>query len=148
MSANPPIAGRFVVLPDGSWRHNDEEITHERTWKLFSTALRRDDDGHYVLAIGRERVFVEVMDAPLVVTALRVEDGRVRLRFHDDTYHTLDPRTIRFRGNVPYCEGRDGLPARFSIAAYHQLAEHIHETESGFELRLGGESFALPPQTV
>ncbi|MCL4235318.1 MAG: DUF1285 domain-containing protein [Deltaproteobacteria bacterium] len=148
MSANPPLAGRFVIEPDGAWHHNDEEITHERTWKLFSTALRRLADGRYVLAIGNERVYVEVMDAPLVVTALRVEDSRVRLRFHDDTYHVLDPRTIRFLGNVPYCDGRDGLPAKFSIAAYHQLAEHIHETDAGFELRLGDAAFALPPQTA
>ncbi len=148
MNANPPIAGRFVVEPDGVWRHNDEQITHERTWKLFSTALRRLPDGRYVLAIGNERVFVDVKDAPLVVTALRIESGAVRLRFHDDTYHMLDPRTIRFRGNVPYCDGRDDLPAKFSIAAYHQLAEHIHETDAGFELRIGRDVYALPPQSA
>lgn len=144
--ANHPLAGRFVVDADGAWLHNDVEITHERTWKFFSSALRLNDEGHYVLAAGKESVYVEVVDAPLVVTAIRRTDEGVRMRFHDDTHHVLAPSTLRFRGNVPYCEGRDGLPARFSHAAYVQLSEFCEETPQGFVLDTGVERVTLPPQ--
>ncbi|MCB1152464.1 MAG: DUF1285 domain-containing protein [Deltaproteobacteria bacterium] len=145
--ANHPLAGNFFVNRHGDWFHNDEKITHERTWKLFSQLLRREDDGTHVVHSDGVRLEIEVEDAPLIVTALRVEPEGMRLRLHDDTYVMLDPNSLVFKGNVPYCDARNGVRARFSTSAYHELAECIEEDgEGGFELVYNDARFKLPPQ--
>ena len=141
-----PLAGAFRIDAEGAWFHNGERITHERTWKLFSSMLDVDENDRVFLSEGKVRIDVEVDDAPLVVTALRLTEDGLRLRFHDDTHDVIDPGTIHFKGPVPYCLARKGLEARFSTAAYVQLCDFVEETEKGFLLVVNGERFVLPPQ--
>ena len=132
-------AQALSVDRDGVWRHEGIEITHERTWKMFSRTLDRDDQGKYFLRIGHEFAYVQVEDAPLIVDALRLVDGVVRLTLKDETHEELDPDTLYLTAeNVPYCTVRDGkMPAKFSRTAYYELAEFIREEGDGFVLDLG-----------
>ncbi|MCZ7586689.1 MAG: DUF1285 domain-containing protein [Deltaproteobacteria bacterium] len=141
-----PLAGNFRIDKNGVWFHDDEEVTHERTWKYLSGSLNVDDGGQVYLTDGKVRIDVEVEDAPLVVTALRATPDGVRLRLHDDTYANLDPATIAFKANTPYCAARNGLTAKFSTAAYMQLAEYIEEDGDAYTLVLGGKRYPLPIQ--
>lgn len=135
----------LVIDKEGQWLHEGEVITHERTLTLFQSALDVDDDGRFFIAVGPERAFVEVEDAPFIVEALRLVDSKITLRLNDGTHHTLDPTTLRLTSeNVPYCKVRDGkMEAKFSRTAWYQLAEHIEEKGGRFVLMVGDESFDL-----
>jgi uncharacterized protein len=132
---------------DGTWRHEGVEITHERTWKLFSRTLDIDEQGRYFLQIKNECAVVEVVDAPFVVATIRVIDEGIRLTLVDGTQEMLDPGTIRISDtNIPYCKVRNGkMEARFSRTAYHQLAELIVEEGDGYFLKIGETRHRLTP---
>ncbi|MBZ0273861.1 DUF1285 domain-containing protein [bacterium] len=139
-----PLAGNFHILSDGTWQHDGEEITHERTWRYLSRHLSTDDDGRVFLTDGKIRVDVVVDDAPLLVTALRPAGDHLRLRLHDDTHDVLDPSTLRMRAGKPYCEIRFGLTARFSNAAWMQLTEYVREEKGRWVLAVGASRNVLP----
>jgi len=138
-----PLAGKFVIESDGRWFHDGEEITHVRTWQYFSRTIKCDPDGTVYLTDGKVRINIEVKDAPLLVTAIRIEPAGVRLRLHDETYVTLDPATIRFLGGAPYCTAREGLAAKFTTTAWMQLSDLIEESPDGFVLVLNGKKYPV-----
>ncbi|MEQ9317472.1 MAG: DUF1285 domain-containing protein, partial [Henriciella sp.] len=59
------------IRADGSWWHEGGEIKRDRLVRLFSTILRRDEDGSYWLVTPYEKVVVHVEDAPFI--AVRVD---------------------------------------------------------------------------
>ena len=132
---------------EGNWFHEGVEIVREDIRKLFSRHLVSNGNGGYLVRIGEDECPVRVEDAPFVVIRVEQEsaDG-LALLLGDGGREALDPRTIEFRGsNVPYCRVRDGLEARFSRAAYYQLAEFIeHDAESDrYYLSINGETVEL-----
>jgi hypothetical protein len=138
---------------EGRWFFRGEEITHLRTYLLYSRSLTRDESGRIILRIGQEQCPVEVEDAPFVVTTLqfipRGPDGQesIWVTLNDQTREKLDPATLRIGpGNIPYCKVREGMfEARFSRNAYQLLAPHIREDERGnsFFLSLNKKKFFL-----
>lgn len=152
-----PKAGFWAIDPtrkisfgkDGWWYTNDERIENRRINVLFSKHLRRTPEGTYEVAIGWDRVTVEIEDTPYVVTQVTgsPEQG-LMLRLNDESEEGLAPTTLSVgRNDVLYCRVKNGTyPARFSRAAYYQLAAHVQEdTETGsFILCLGKDSYAIP----
>jgi hypothetical protein len=69
---NPEHCGDIglEILRDGTWRQNGVRFTREKLVRLFSTILRRDSDGYY-LVTPHEKVVVKVEDAPFM--AVRVD---------------------------------------------------------------------------
>src|SRR5690349_5215721 len=69
---NPPRVGEIdiVIRKDGSWVHEGGVIGREALVRLFSTVLRRDPDGVY-LVTPHEKLKIRVEDAPFV--AVRVD---------------------------------------------------------------------------
>ena len=59
------------IKADGSWWHEGTRIGREKLVRLFSTILRKDDDGETYLVTPYEKVIVHVEDAPFL--ALRVD---------------------------------------------------------------------------
>jgi len=99
--------------------------------RLFSTILRREPDGSYVLVTPVEKLSIEVEDAPFVAVEMKTEgegDGRrlaFRLNTGDlviaDAAHPL--RVIeRADGPHPYVTVRDGLEALIARPVYYELA--------------------------
>lgn len=74
-AANLPICGDFDfrIARDGAWYYKGSPIGRKALVRLFSTVLRRDDDGVYWLVTPVERGRVEVEDAPF--TAVEMSAG-------------------------------------------------------------------------
>ncbi len=138
---------------DGRWFFREEEITHRKTYLLYSRSLVRDESGRIIVRIGREQCPVEVEDAPLVVRTIEFvpagQDGEdaIWLILNDETREKLDPQTLRIgAGHVPYCKVRAGaFDARFSRNAYQLLIPYIRQSETtqDFYLSLNKQRYYL-----
>ena len=134
---------------DGWWYANDERIQNRRINLLFSQNLRKTPAGTYEVAIGWDRVAVEIEDAPYVVTRVTGDPERgFTLRLNDESEEALDLPTLYVgQDHILYClvKGREHT-ARFSRPAYYQLTAHVQEdTATGsFLLRLGEAMYAIP----
>jgi hypothetical protein len=71
---NPPLSGDMDmrISRDGTWYHEGSPILRERLARLFSTILRREDDGDYYLVTPVEKWRIRVDDAPFVAVLLQV----------------------------------------------------------------------------
>src|SRR3569832_40821 len=82
---NPPFCGDLDmrIARDGTWFYLGTPIGRPALVRLFSTILRREDDGGYVLVTPVEKVQLKVDDVPFI--AVRVDtEGQghdQRLRF-------------------------------------------------------------------
>jgi hypothetical protein len=125
-SWNPSHCGDSAmrIASDGSWYHEGRPIGRPAMVRLFSTILRREPDGGYVLVTPAEKLTIHVEDVPFVAVELKSEgEGRARrLAFRLNTGdlvvagpdHALRP---------PYLDVRGGLSARLSRPVYYELAE-------------------------
>src|ERR1700761_8285019 len=77
---NPAHSGEIdiVIEKDGSWRHEGAKIGRAAMVRLFSTILRKDPDGIY-LVTPVEKLRITVEDAPFV--AVRVDREGAALKF-------------------------------------------------------------------
>jgi hypothetical protein len=145
----PP--GTFRIDRDGAWRHEDQEVTHPGVLRNLYANLRVDGQGHY-LQVGPARIMVEVEDAPFVVIRVEVPSwdnpGSLRVYLSDGREESLDPAGIWLGAHgTPYCRVTGGrFVARFSVAAWLQLAEAVEEEAGGGGpvLVLGGRRIPLP----
>ncbi|MBV6658885.1 MAG: DUF1285 domain-containing protein [Devosiaceae bacterium] len=66
---NPPSCGAIDIriAADGTWYHEGGAISRTRLARLFSSLLRKDDDGVTYLVTPHEKLAITVDDAPLVV---------------------------------------------------------------------------------
>ncbi|MGZ8998798.1 MAG: DUF1285 domain-containing protein, partial [Allosphingosinicella sp.] len=74
-SWNPSHCGdSFMrIARDGSWYHEGSPIGRQAMVRLFSTILRRESDGSFVLVTPVEKLSIEVEDAPFVAVELKSE---------------------------------------------------------------------------
>ncbi len=138
---------------EGRWFFDDEEVTHRKTYLLFSRNLTRDESGRTILRIGQEQCLVEVEDVPFVVRSLDfvLSDGgelkSIWLTLNDETREQLNQATLRIGAqNVPYCRVRAGkFEARFSRGAYQLLLPYIQQDEKKgrFFIRIDGKDYDL-----
>ncbi|MCL7944598.1 DUF1285 domain-containing protein [Marinobacter sp. ATCH36] len=147
---NPELSGDIdiVIARDGQWLYQGKPINREAIVRLFSTILRREDDGHYFLVTPVEKWRITVEDAPLLAHSLRatgegkdqvlslttntgevVEIGEAH-PLHVSTYDGTDePR--------PVVKLRHGIEARLVTAAYYDLADLVTEDSSDGETAPG-----------
>jgi len=147
----PP--GTFRIDRDGGWRHEGHEVTHAGVLRNLYANLRVDAAGHY-LQVGPARIPVEVDDAPFVVTRVEGPDasrdpvGPLRIYLTDGTHEALDPASIWIGPHeAPYCRVKEGrLHARFSVAAWLQLARFVEEEPGSGRpvLVVGSRRLVLP----
>jgi len=138
---------------EGRWFFHDEEITHRKTYLLFSQNLTRDESGRTILRIGQEQSPVEVEDVPFVIKTLDfvLSDGgelkSIWLTLNDETHEQLNQATLRIGAeNVPYCRVRDGkFEARFSRGAYQLLLPYIQQDDktNRFFIHIDGKEYNL-----
>jgi uncharacterized protein len=152
---NPERCGdsEMRIARDGSWYHQGSPIGRPAMVRLFSTILRREPDGGFVLVTPVEKLDIEVEDAPFVAVEVKSEgegDGR-RLAFRLNTGDLVlagpDHRLRledRGDGPHPYLEVRPGLDALIGRSVYYELAELALAEESG-GLWSCGVFFALEP---
>lgn len=144
---NPPYCGEIdmEIRRNGQWFYQGTPINRPALVRLFSTVLRRDDDGHYYLVTPVEKVRIRVEDAPfLAVDVERHEDGgQDYLRFTTQTGDVViageaHPLRVSYGAEGeprPYVLVRGRLEALVSRPVYYQLVEwgRVEATETGGE---------------
>jgi len=155
---NPPEEDFGIkILRDGTWLHQGRPILRHNLVKLFSTVLRRDENGDFWLQTPAERGRIEVEDAPFLAVEMRQEASGAaqnllfRTNVDDwvvlDTAHSLrigiDPQT---QTPVPYIHIRRGLEARIVRSVYYELAalavRHPQEADL-YGVYSGGDFFVF-----
>jgi hypothetical protein len=100
--------------------------------RLFSTILRREEDGRFVLVTPVEKLDIEVEDAPFVAVELKSEGQgeamSLALRLNTGEIVIAGPgHPLRFEagpeGPHPYLQVRGGLDALVARPVYYELAE-------------------------
>lgn len=150
---DPPYCGEIDmrIAADGRWFYEGGPIGRERLVRLFSTVLRRDEDGHHYLVTPVERVRITVEDAPFLAVELHADgDGRTqRLTFRTNVGDVVEvgpDNPLRFEdepqtgGLKPYVRVRGRLDALLSRPLLYQLAEHFREETLDGESVLGAWS--------
>jgi uncharacterized protein len=118
---------------DGRFLHRGEPITHARTLEVLHRSLRRLGDGRYEVAIGRERAYVDVPDAPYAVRGVTlVPDAPPALHLSDGTVEPLQPATLALGADgVLRCAVKGGHRARFTRAGHVSLGLALDEDPPG-----------------
>jgi hypothetical protein len=157
-SWNPEHCGDsdMRIARDGTWYHQGSPIGRAPMVRLFSTILRRDPDGRFVLVTPVEKLDIEVEDAPFTAVEMKIEgEGEtMKLAFRLNTGDLVaagPDNALRFEqtedGSRPYLHVRGGLEALIARPVYYELA--------GIALANGsvphgvwsnGAFFALEPQ--
>jgi hypothetical protein len=114
---NPPFCGDIdmEIRADGTWFYMGTPIGRQPLVRLFSTVLRKDEDGRTYLVTPVEKVGIRIADAPFVAVEM-VGSG------------TGEEQVLTFRTNVgDVVEAGPDHPLRFEIAGEnHQLKPYLH----------------------
>lgn len=117
---------------DGTWFHQGSPIGRQAMVRLFSTILRREADGRYVLVTPVEKLDIAVEDAPFVAVEMKAEGegdaARLAFRLNTGDLVAAGPdHPLRFvdgdDGPRPYLHVRGRLEALVARAVYYDLAE-------------------------
>jgi hypothetical protein len=143
------------IRRDGSWWQDGVRFSREKLVRLFSTILRRDPDGHY-LVTPHEKVVVRVEDSPFL--GVRVDrhesDGHqvilVTTNVGDvvavDGDHPLRVETDAATGEPStYVRVRGGLEARLARTAWYELVSWAEQDPGAATMSVAssGLRFAL-----
>jgi hypothetical protein len=127
----------IVIKANGLWFHEGTPIGREALVRLFSTVLRKDDDG-YVLVTPVEKLAITVEDAPFV--AVRVDRTGAALSFTTNVGDTVEAgpdHPIRVQMDAvtgeprPYVHVRAGLEALIARPVFYELAELAEPRATG-----------------
>jgi uncharacterized protein len=159
---NPPFCGDLdmEIRADGTWFYLGTPIGRMPLVQLFSTVLRRDDDGKTYLVTPVEKVGIRVEDAPFVAVEMNAsgegEDQVLTFRTNvGDVVEAGQEHPLRFvdeaetGGLKPYLHVRGRLEALVARPVMYELVE-IGETveidgELMFAVRSLGEVFPIMP---
>ena len=154
---DPPHCGdsRMRIARDGTWFHEGSPIGRPAMVRLFSSILRREPDGGFVLVTPVEKLAIEVEDAPFNAVELQTE-GAARERSLAFRLNTGDVviagpnHPLRFEaredGPHPYLAVRPGLEARVTRPVYYELAGiALSEEAEPPGVWSSGAFFALEP---
>lgn len=119
---------------DGTWYYRGSAIRRKPLVTLFSSVLKRDNDGQFWLETPVERGRIDVDDAPFVAVALDISGSgdSQTLIFHTNLEETVTAdrdHPIRVETDVetgepsPYIHIRNGLDALIVRSVYYQLAD-------------------------
>ena len=140
------------IARDGTWFHQGSPIGRAAMVRLFSTILRREPDGGFVLVTPAEKLDIIVEDAPFVAVELKSEgEGEARrlgFRLNTGDLVVAGPaHRLRFAaGPQPYLEVRAGLDALVARPVYYEMAElALAEGASPPGLWSDGAFFAFEP---
>ncbi|QQM31205.1 DUF1285 domain-containing protein [Martelella lutilitoris] len=151
---DPPFCGDLdmEIRRDGTWFYQGTPIGRAALAHLFSTVLRKDDDGETYLVTPVEKVRIRVEDAPFVAVAMTVsgkgEERNLSVRTNmGDIVEVGATHPLRFEISgdnaelKPYVRVRGRLEALFSRALAYDLVALGEEAEvegkSMFVIRSG-----------
>lgn len=148
------------IRPDGTWFYQGTPIGRPSLVQLFSTVLRKDEDGKTYLVTPVEKLGVRVIDAPFVAVEMNAtgEGSRQVLTFRTNVGDVVEAgpeHPLRFvdedgtGGLKPYVLVRGRLEALLARSVMYELIGHGEEIEVGgepmFAVRSNGETFPIMP---
>lgn len=157
---NPEFCGDIdmEIRADGTWFYMGTPIGRAPLVRLFSTVLRRDEDGKTYLITPVEKIGIRVVDAPFLAVEMTrtIEDGEQVLTFRTnvgDVVRAGPDNPIRFvvagedKQLKPYVLVRGRLEALVSRAVTYDLVALGEEAEidgtAMFVLRSAGAIFPV-----
>ncbi len=160
---NPPFCGDIdmEIRADGTWFYMGTPIGRAPLVRLFSTVLRKGEDGRTYLVTPVEKVGIRVVDAPFLAVEMQVtqREGRQVLTFRTNVGDVVEagPQSpLRFeisgenRELKPYLLVRGRLEALVSRAVMYDLVELgeaiVIDGVSMFSVRSGTEVFPVMPK--
>lgn len=159
---NPPFCGDIdmEIRQDGTWFYMGTPIGRMPLVQLFSTVLRKDEDGKTYLVTPVERVGIRVVDAPFVAVEVNVSgsgDGQV-ITFRTNVGDVVEAgpeNPLRFMdeaetgGLKPYVLVRGRLEALVARPVMYELVGHGEEIMVDgtlvFGVRSHGQVYAIMP---
>jgi hypothetical protein len=125
------------------FRHEGQIVTHPRLHQVLLRGVRfLDDEGVFVVQVGRYRGQIEVEDTPFWVVTYDPESGEIELT--DGSSERLEARTLsRDRDEVLRCRVKGRFPARFTHAGQAHLLDALELREGKPWLRAGDEWICL-----
>jgi hypothetical protein len=159
---NPPFCGDIdmEIRPDGTWFYMGTPIGRMPLVQLFSTVLRKDQDGNTYLVTPVERVGIRVVDAPFIAVEMNVsgegDDRVITFRTNvGDVVEAGPEHPLRFvdedetGGLKPYVLVRGRLEALVARPAMYELVEFGEEIEIDgvpmFAVRSKGRIYPIMP---
>ena len=138
---NPPNCGDIDIriARDGTWFHEGTPIGREALVRLFSTILRLDPDGYW-LVTPVEKMRIRVDDVPFLAVRVDRTDGQLVFQTNvgdqviAGSEHLvrvdIDTQTGQPR---PYVHVRRGLEARLTRPVFYELVEwaEVRQTPDG-----------------
>ncbi|MDK1374937.1 MULTISPECIES: DUF1285 domain-containing protein [unclassified Sinorhizobium] len=133
---NPPFCGDIdmEIRGDGTWFYMGTPIGRQPLVRLFSTVLRKDEDGKTYLVTPVEKVGIRIADAPFIAVEMRVtvKDGEKVLTFRTNVGDVVEAgpeHLLRFviqgenRELKPYLHVRGRLEALVSRPVMYDIVE-------------------------
>jgi uncharacterized protein len=143
----------FRIARDGTWFYRGSPIGRKPLVRLFSTVLRRENDGSYWLVTPVERGRITVDDAPFVAVEMTVTgtgaNQKLAFRTNVEDWVTADAdhpiRIEHKRGDEPspYIRVRGALDALISRSVFYQLVDLAEARGSELGIWSGGSYFPL-----
>jgi hypothetical protein len=157
---NPPFCGDLDmrIARDGTWFYMNSPIGRKPLVKLFSSVLRRDEDGKYYLVTPVEKCGLTVEDAPFLAIRMQAEgEGRnqvIRFETQVDDDVTVDAaHPLRFETEIgtgglkPYVLVRARLEALVSRALFYDLVGRGTIEDGWFGVWSSGQFFPMQRAT-
>lgn len=159
---NPPFCGDLdmEIRADGTWFYLGTQIGRAPLVRLFSTVLRKDEDGRTYLVTPAEKVGIRVADAPFLAVEMNLSGAGAAqvLTFRTNVGDVVEAgpeHPLRFvdepdtGGLKPYLHVRGRLEALVARPVMYELVEHGEEIEvdgrTMFAVRSRGELFPIMP---
>jgi hypothetical protein len=129
----------------GTFWHEGTAVSHPRLRQALLRWLDVRDDGRNIVKLDAKRyAYVDIEDAHLRAKSARWTGDRCTVLWDDDQEEELDYGSLRQADDhALYAKVRGTLEGRIGGPAYHQVAEHIVETEVGFALRAAGKRWPI-----
>ena len=159
---NPDFCGDLdmEIKQDGTWFYLGTPIGRMPLVQLFSTVLRKDEDGKTYLVTPVERVGIRVVDAPFIAVEMDVSGAGPEqvITFRTNVGDVVEAgpgHPLRFvdedetGGLKPYVLVRGRLEALVTRPVMYELVEHGEEIDIGgktmFAVRSKGEVYPIMP---
>ena len=139
----------ILIRADGVWLHEGSPIGRLELVRLFSTVLRKDQDGYH-LVTPAEKLKIKVEDLPFRAVSVQAANGV--LSFTTDVGdvveagadHPLVVETDAETGEPsPRVHVRADLWARIARPVFYELVEGAEAIDGQLVVRSSGEAFAL-----
>jgi hypothetical protein len=151
------VPGRMIMADDippchiridkeGTWYYQGLPIINTNIYLYLNQCLGRDAAGRYILSMGEERCYLDVEDTPFVIHEVYLKretagtPAVLWIKLNDGTEESLETGSLRVAAdNVVYARIKEGFcEARFTRAAYYQLAGYLQQDREGYYLSVDG----------